>query len=136
VRARLGKEEGFGLVELLMAILMLNIGILAIVAAFSSSSIALRRASRVATASALADAQMELYRALKYDSICPSLPAVECDTSQSLAGADSRTYGVDTYISQNTPTNKLVTIVVREVSVNPPQTLVRVSSTFDEVSGR
>src|SRR5213080_4758782 len=69
VRVRLRSEAGFGLIELLMAMVILNIGILAIVAAFSSSQIALNRASKVSTASALADTQMELYRAIKYDSI-------------------------------------------------------------------
>ena len=50
-------ESGFGLLELLMAIVMLNVGILAIVAAFSSGSTALARASRISTAAALANAR-------------------------------------------------------------------------------
>jgi type II secretory pathway pseudopilin PulG len=66
---RLRSQAGFGLIELLMAMVMLNIGILAIVAAFNSGMFALNRASRISTASALADAQMELYRALTYNSI-------------------------------------------------------------------
>src|SRR5881398_3241508 len=69
VRVRLRSEAGFGLIELLMAMVMLNIGILAIVAAFNSSMFALRRASKISTASALADSQMELYRAITYNSI-------------------------------------------------------------------
>jgi type II secretory pathway pseudopilin PulG len=67
MRAR--DESGFGLLELLMATVMLNIGILAIVAAFSSGNTALARASRISTASALADAQIEAYRGLIYDNI-------------------------------------------------------------------
>ena len=66
---RLRSEAGFGLIELLMAMVILNIGILAIVAAFSSSQLALTRASKISTASALADSQMELFRAIKYDAI-------------------------------------------------------------------
>jgi type II secretory pathway pseudopilin PulG len=66
---RLRSEAGFGLIELLMAMVMLNIGILAIVAAFNSSMFALNRASKISTASALADSQMELYRALTYNAI-------------------------------------------------------------------
>src|SRR5262249_61284681 len=69
VRMRLRSEAGFGLIELLMAMVILNIGILAIVAAFSSSQFALNRASKISTASALADSQMELFRAIKNDSI-------------------------------------------------------------------
>jgi type II secretory pathway pseudopilin PulG len=69
VRVRLRSEEGFGLIELLIAMVMLNIGILAIVAAFNSGIFALKRASQISTASALADSQMEIYRAIKYDAI-------------------------------------------------------------------
>ena len=66
---RLRSQEGFGLIELLMAMVMLNIGILAIVAAFNSGAVTLNRASRISTAAALADQQMELYRAIPYASI-------------------------------------------------------------------
>jgi prepilin-type N-terminal cleavage/methylation domain-containing protein len=69
VLTRLRGEKGFGLLELLMAMTMLSIGILALVAAFNSGTVALRRASQTSTAAALADAQMELYRALTYGAI-------------------------------------------------------------------
>ncbi len=67
--ARLRNEQGFGLVELLIAITVMNVGLLAIVAAFSSGTVALARASHVATGAALADAQMETYRAMLYNDI-------------------------------------------------------------------
>ena len=60
VRERLRAEQGFGLIELLIAMVMLNVGILAIVGAFNSGIFALNRASRITTDSALADQQMEL----------------------------------------------------------------------------
>ena len=66
---RLREENGFGLMELLVAMMMLNIGILAMLAAFNSGIWAVRRAGKTSTAAALADAQMELYRGLKYGSI-------------------------------------------------------------------
>src|SRR6266550_3401148 len=66
---RVRDEAGFGLIELLMAMTMLNIGILALVATFSSGSIALKRASTLSNAATLADTQMELFRGLKYSSI-------------------------------------------------------------------
>lgn len=69
MRARLRSEEGFGLVELLMSLVMLNIGILAIVAAFNSGALALQRASQTSTAATLAEKQMELYRGLQYSAI-------------------------------------------------------------------
>jgi Tfp pilus assembly protein PilV len=66
---RLRSEEGFGLLELMIALTMLNVGILALVAAFNSGALAIQRASQVSTASTLAEKQMELYRGLRYSSI-------------------------------------------------------------------
>src|SRR3954452_8477391 len=69
VHLRARDQSGFGMLELLMAMVMLNVGILAIVAAFSSGNSALARANRISTASALADKQLESYRGLIYDNI-------------------------------------------------------------------
>ena len=62
-------ESGFGLIELLIAMVILNVGLLAIIASFQAGIVTLSRASRVTTAAVLADQQMELYRAITYDSI-------------------------------------------------------------------
>jgi Tfp pilus assembly protein PilV len=62
-------EDGFGLVELLIALAVLNIAILAIFATFNAGSLAMRRAGQVSTAETLAEKQLELYRALPYESI-------------------------------------------------------------------
>lgn len=67
--ARARKEEGFGLVELLISMTVLNVALLALIAALSSGAVALQRASATSTAAALAEAQMERYRALGYTSI-------------------------------------------------------------------
>src|SRR5438132_14201350 len=85
VHVRLRSERGFGLIELLMAMVMLNIGILAIVAAYNSSIFALNRASRVSTAAALADSQMELYRALTYDAVGSTRTAFPASTTPTSA---------------------------------------------------
>jgi type II secretory pathway pseudopilin PulG len=58
----LRQEAGFGLVELLMAMTILNVGILAVVAGFNSGIVALRRSGAISTGTVLADKQMELYR--------------------------------------------------------------------------
>jgi type II secretory pathway pseudopilin PulG len=91
---RLRSQAGFGLIELLMAMVILNIGILAIVAAFGSSQVALNRASKISTASALADTQMELYRAVKYDSIALDATAL---------GSVDNTYKCDTALGASCP---------------------------------
>ena len=94
VRARLRAEEGFGLIELIMAMVMLNIGILAIVASFNSGAVALRRASHISTASALADQQMEGYRALTYSQIG--------FTASLMSGLDN-TYKCDSVLGASCP---------------------------------
>jgi Tfp pilus assembly protein PilV len=180
VHLRARDESGFGMLELLMAMVMLNVGILAIVAAFSSGNASLARANRISTAGALANKQMEAYRGLKYDNIvfttadwntaiadsvytadavyqtnmanpvapkalvptvttCPAnVPATSCDPSFTTAGADNRSYRVDTYLYFDQPSfgNQLrtVTVVIR----NPDdltRTFARASSTFDSSTG-
>jgi prepilin-type N-terminal cleavage/methylation domain-containing protein len=81
--ARLRRDEsGFGLVELLIAMTVLSVGILATIAAFTSGTFALQRAAKLSTATAIADAQMERYRAIRYDAIAltqSSLDAAPAD---------------------------------------------------------
>jgi type II secretory pathway pseudopilin PulG len=134
VRRRLRSEDGFGLMELLIAMVLLNVGLVALLAAFISGSTAVRRASRISTASTLADTQMELYRALTYSAIAldpSSIPATtpytsdtaysasqvtatcvsgsyvsypQCNASRTVTGPDHGTYRIDTYIVSRTPT--------------------------------
>ena len=91
---RVQEEAGFGLIELLIAIVMLNVGILAIVAAFNSGMFALKRAGKISTASALADSQMELYRALTYGAIALDSTAL---------GSTDNTYKCDTALGASCP---------------------------------
>jgi Tfp pilus assembly protein PilE len=122
------KQEGFGLIELLISMVMLNVAILALVAAFQSGAFALQRAGKLSTAAAVADIQMEKFRALKYDSIALDTTAVgavpggdvyrsdaayatsqvtttcttplpeECAPTRELAGPDGKRYRIDTYV--------------------------------------
>lgn len=79
-------EQGFGLVELLVAMTMLMVGILALFAMFESGIRTIKRASTVTTAGALADREMENFRAIRYDSI--GLP-------ETLVGAAATPYSTD-----------------------------------------
>jgi type II secretory pathway pseudopilin PulG len=84
-------EAGFGLVELLIAMVILQIALLAIVGAFGAGSVALGRASRANTAQALANQQLELYRSMTYDPI-------GLDTTGANAPPTSGTYVADTTV--------------------------------------
>jgi Tfp pilus assembly protein PilE len=110
-------EDGFGLIELLMSMTMLNIGILALVAAFQSGAFALNRASKLSTAAAIADIQMERYRALKYDSIA-------LDEASFLAAQGDSAYTGDTaYALAQVTTNTLCTASPMPIECQPTRTL-------------
>ena len=122
---RLRAEEGFGLIELLVSMMMLNIGILAIVAAFNSGAIALKNAGEVSTASVVGDKQMELYRALKYTEIALDTTAVgtanadttyQCDRANKINSAGSCG-------GANQQTQMLTTCGVMTPQCNPRQTV-------------
>jgi Tfp pilus assembly protein PilV len=112
VPARAREESGFGLLELLMAMVMLNVGILAIVAAFSSGNAALARASRISTASALADKQMEIYRGADYDNIAFT-------TAEWTSAIGDSVYTGDTVYQQNMATPVAPKALVGTVTTCP-----------------
>jgi len=87
---RLRSEGGFSLVELVIAMTILNVGLTALLSALVSSSVTIRRAGRTTTAATLADAQLELYRALTYSAIALDSTA---------AGAADSTYTGDPALS-------------------------------------
>lgn len=66
MRGKVSTDGGFGLVELVIAMAMLAVALLALVAAISSGIVTLQRSGSAATAGTLADKQMERYRAIKY----------------------------------------------------------------------
>jgi type II secretory pathway pseudopilin PulG len=84
MRTRLRAEAGIGLVELLIAMTVLAVALLAILAAFSSGALTLRRAGQTSTATALANQQMERYRGLKYAAIQLDSAAVSAANSDSV----------------------------------------------------
>jgi len=127
VRSRAVRQDGFGLIELLVSMVVLNVGILALIAAFQSGAFALARASKLSSAAAIADIQMERYRGLTYAAIaldagtlstdmgdsvyagdsafdlsqvtttCVGVPD-ECRPIRTLTGPDGKNYRIDTYI--------------------------------------
>lgn len=105
-RLRVRGSDGFGMVELLAAMVVLAIGILALFAMFQSSSTQLRRAAITSTASALADSQMERFRAVRYDTI--GLDAAD------VAAADATYTGQSdgAFMAISSPTNQVNSTVV------------------------
>jgi type II secretory pathway pseudopilin PulG len=134
VLSRAVRQDGFGLIELLVSMTILNVGVLALVAAFQSGAFALQRASKLSSAAAIADIQMERYRALTYAAIaldgttfsndklnpvyngdaaysdaqltmtCVGVPD-ECRPIRTLTGPDGKNYRIDTYIVTDSVTS-------------------------------
>jgi type II secretory pathway pseudopilin PulG len=103
--ARVRDERGFGMVELLAAMTVMIVGLLAVFALFQSGLVQIERASIETTAAALADAEMEKFRAIKYE-------ALGLDASQTCAsgcsGADTVYRGDSAYSADAAPATSVV----------------------------
>ena len=132
--AKLRGEDGLGLVELLIALLVLNVGIFATLGAFTSAATAINRASHISTAATISDKQLETYRDTAYANI-PSSGT----TTTSVTGADGRNYTVVATFStgsqlttgtyQGSVYVKQVTLAVKDTA-DHNRVLVTSSSTF------
>ena len=117
LRAR--EEKGFGLIELAFAMVVLNVGILALVATFQSGALSMNRSAYISNASAVADKTMEVYRALENKAIYLNAPAgggsdvsgypngIPNSTSSwyTKYQSDTAAYGAATYYDYSTPAN-------------------------------
>ena len=83
------------MMELLIAVSVLSIGILAVFTLMNSGMVQIQRAAAISTAAALAEGRMENFRAVKFTAIGLA------DTE--VAGADA-TYAADTAYRTDTPT--------------------------------
>ena len=119
-RAR--EDAGFGMVELLCAMGVLSIGILAVFSMFQSGMVQIKRASTVSTAAALADSEMEGFRALEFRAL--GLP--NADGNSVPDGADSAYTGLappyKPVLSPSTQANS--TVVVAACPATPCTTTV------------
>jgi prepilin-type N-terminal cleavage/methylation domain-containing protein len=90
---------GFGMIELLIAMTVLSVGVLAVFAMFQSGMVQIKRAANVSTAAALADSEIEEFRAIKYN-------VIGLDDS-AVAGADSVYTGDAAFRAETSPATTL-----------------------------
>src|SRR5919108_1291860 len=69
LRARARDERGFGMIELIAATTVMIVGLLAVFTLFETGIVHVRRAATVTTAAAIADSEMEKFRAIKFEAI-------------------------------------------------------------------
>ena len=114
ISASAGREAGFGLVELVSAMAILSVGLLAIFALFEAGVVTLKRASTITTAAALADTEMERFRAVKYSTLGLAQSDVDAIPSGDRYKADPAWRPV------SSPANQLnSTVVVAKCPANP-----------------
>lgn len=123
-------EDGFMLIELLIASTVLAVAILALVAGYSSAYLSLRRSQRTDIAAALADRQMEWYRAETWSDIASY-------TNPNVVGTDGNSYNLQAAVSQqNAPgTTRLVKYVTITVSDGTGHIWASEQSVFDQLNG-
>jgi exosome complex RNA-binding protein Rrp42 (RNase PH superfamily) len=116
--------------ELVISMTILQVAILALVAALSSGHTAVLRAGKVSTAAALASKELETYRAMSYG----DLEFAVATNSKTEEGPDGRTYIVDTTITEEESLQlKVVVVTVREP--NSPSALVRQRTEYSHLTG-
>jgi len=89
---RLRDESGFGMLELLIALVILNVGLFALIGAFNAANVAVGRAGTVSSATAVADKQMEMYRALRNCALYLDATSFPTKNTGSLYQSDTAAY--------------------------------------------
>jgi Tfp pilus assembly protein PilE len=79
--SKLRAQGGFGLVEMVISLVLLNVGLLALVGSLNSGAVAVARASRMSAAATLGDQQLALYRALTWNALALDSASVAALTS-------------------------------------------------------
>ena len=108
MRIRLKDEAGQGLIELLAAMMVLSIALLALMAGYDTSFLSLHRSAQKSIASTLADRQLELYSALSYANV--GLDAATLAGIQGAGASHDATYVADEASLDNTANDADVTI--------------------------
>ena len=135
--ARARSEHGFGMIELLASMTVMLVGIFAVFAVFQAGIVQIRRASTITTAAAVADSEMEKFRAVRYDSIGLA--------DSDIAAADTTYKSDSAYKADTAPTTTLasamttsqLTISVASASGFPSAApfIVKIDSELILVSG-
>jgi Tfp pilus assembly protein PilV len=117
VRSRIRSEGGFLALELVVAIVVISIAILALMAAYGNVFFSLRSAAKTSSAGLLAENQLELYASLPYSSI-----GLDSSTLSSVKASDS-TYSSDESALPGTGTDVTISSCGSSPQCSPVQTL-------------
>lgn len=174
---RLRNEDGFLLIELIAASVIITVALLALLGAYDQAWFSLHSGAKNSSAGIIANNQLELYASLQYSSIgldattlastkasdpnystdeaalpigtgvtatdatisnCGTSP--QCSPVQTVKGADGKSYKLETFIrSMTNPaaasgsgwTEKVVTVIVRDLSASGYPKVVTLQTAFD-----
>jgi Tfp pilus assembly protein PilV len=170
MRANPRSESGFLTIELMAAVLIITVSLLALMAAYDQSFFSIHSSAKTSAAGQLAENQLELYASLPYSSIGldsttltttkstdvnyssdeSALPgtgsdvtitgcgsSAQCSPVQTMTGSDGKSYKLETFIraltnnSASTWTEKVVTVVVRDLSTSGFPKVLTIQTGFD-----
>jgi type II secretory pathway pseudopilin PulG len=119
LRLLISNEDGFGLIELTIALMMLVVGIAGTMSVFAGSILALQHSSQEGTALTLADRQLEAYRSLDYSCVPAALPAsIPSGCQPYTAGAFPNPYeGSHDTTASESPDHKAYTVTTTIATV-------------------
>jgi type II secretory pathway pseudopilin PulG len=117
VRTRAHNEDGFLMIELIAATLMLTIGLLALIGSFSFGYFAIGFAGKTSAAGLLANNQLELYSSLPYSSI-----GLDSTTLTSVKSTDA-TYSTDESALPGSGSDATISNCGASAQCSPVQTL-------------
>ena len=115
-----------GLIELLAAMVILSIALLALLAGYGSAFVSLRLSSQKTTATELANSQMELYRALPYGSMgldAATISDIGDDTSADYNALYSEDHALDGAIDTSgvqAPSGTVNDVTIQDCSTIAP----------------
>ena len=135
-------DGGFALIEMLIALTVLSVGLLAVLGSFTTGYIALNRANTEATATLLADKTMEAYRGKQFTALpAAGTSSVTYSVSTTPASPDGKTYTVQSTVVDTAATNtsgstaRAVKVITVTVTDSAGRLWATERSTFDALEG-
>ena len=115
---RIVKDEGgIGIVEVVIAIAIINVAIIAMFAMFQAGALSVLRASRTSNGAVLAEKQAELYRAMLYKDVQLNDSLVTSAASDSLHTAATQWGSSSAQVKSSTCTSSLAECMPIQASV-------------------
>jgi len=113
VRGLLADDSGFSFIDLMLALVVLTIGVLALADLQIISAKANTSSKGLTTASSLAETQLEAIKNTTYANICVGAsPCLMPTSTTTVTGGDGKTYTQTVAVTPNSPLTNTTTVTV------------------------